>query len=74
MNAREKTPVAAPTATAAAAVWGTVLPVPAVDDDFELRVQRAWQHLTTAYFSVEEQGRLQAAVRGLLDSEPTPNE
>ncbi len=74
MNAREKTSAAPPPVTAATTVWGTVLPVPAAADDFEVRVQRVWQHMRTAYFSVEERGRLQAAVRGLLDSEPTPNE
>jgi hypothetical protein len=47
---------------------------PEATDDFEGRVQRLWQHVKTAYFSVEEHGRLRASIRELIDSELTPGE
>ena len=48
-----------PPATAAAAIWGTVLTIPAgpgPGDDFEAPVRRAWEHLKAGYFAAEEHG------------------
>lgn len=64
-------------ATSAAAVWGTVLPIPAgpgAGDDFEARVSRVWQHLKAGYFAAAEHGRLGEVLRELLDSESKSNE
>lgn len=64
--------VARPPTTAAAALWGSVLPIPAgggAGDDFEARVQRVWEHMKAGYFTADEHDRLRDELGKLIAKE-----
>ena len=72
MNVHRQTPTAPSPATEVAAIWGSFLPIPAgsnANDEFEARVRRAWDHLRTAYFSVEEHERLREVLGKIIARE-----
>jgi hypothetical protein len=54
------------------ALWGTVLPIPAgpgAGDDFEARVQRAWEHLKGGYFTADEHDQLREVLGAVIAKE-----
>lgn len=55
-------------------LWGRVLlgptgSAPGSADDFDARVERAWEHIKAAHFSVEEHERLREVLAGVIAAE-----
>ena len=72
MTRQAETKAATPSQTAAAALWGSVLPIPAgprSGDEFQVRVEAAWRHLKAAYFAAEEHRRLREVLGAVIKGE-----
>ena len=55
-------------------MWGRVLLGPigsatVTTEDFEARVERAWEHIKAAYFAVEEHERLREVLAARIEQE-----
>jgi hypothetical protein len=56
--------------------WAHVLPGPAATtepDSFDARVERVWERINAAHFSVEEHERLREALKARIEKEPVDN-